>query len=347
MNATGGDEGGGGCGEGAGADATGLTQLKGRKRAIGLGEGQEDSFCWGRRRRLFIARRSIEHSECRGVAVERQVEGDVVRRRGRPLLDGEDQMAIVAAQVEIGVAPAMKIGRTPERLTRLIRCGPLADMMDQQNRRAELALEFAQIPQQRGDVLGGVFVHPMQADEGIEDQERRAQLGHGGAQPLPVLRDVEQDPRGGDHVDGQLIELCASGQADAFQPLADNRQRVFGREDQHRPGAADREPAQAGSAGGDADGDIQRQEALAALGLAAEYADRLVGPESFDQPLRLVAVIGQFAGAFYRQAVHGLARDNGFGSIANTSKKSFSSIWSSSLRRAAASRSLAMFIIAR
>ena len=129
--------------------------------------------------------------------------------------------------------------------------------------------------------------------------------------------------------------------------MADNRQRVFRREDQHRPGAADREPAQAGSAGGDADGDIQRQEAFAALGLAAEYADRLIGPESFDQPLRLVAIIGQFAGAFYRQAVHALAREDGFGSSAKTSKKSFSSIWSSSLRRAAASRSLAMFISAR
>ena len=54
-------------------------------------------------------------------------------------------------------------------------------------------------------------------------------------------------------------------------------------------GAAHRELAQAGRTGGHADGQIQGQEAFAAFGFAAQDADGLVGPESFDQPLGLRA----------------------------------------------------------
>jgi hypothetical protein len=66
------------------------------------------------------------------------------------------------------------------------------------------------------------------------------------------------------------------------EALAHDRQRVFGGKNQHGAGAPDGELPQTGRAGSDAHGDIQGEKAFAALGLAAEDADGLIGPEPFD-----------------------------------------------------------------
>ena len=55
-------------------------------------------------------------------------------------------------------------------------------------------------------------------------------------------------------------------------------QGVLGGIEQDATGARHREAAQAGSAGGDRDGEVQRQEGFAALGFAADDADGFVGP---------------------------------------------------------------------
>ena len=65
-------------------------------------------------------------------------------------------------------------------------------------------------------------------------------------------------------------------------------------------------------------GDIQGQEAFAAFGFAAQDADGLLGPETFDQPLGLGAGAGRLAGALNRERVHDFLA--GLGSRANTSK---------------------------
>jgi ATP-dependent Clp protease ATP-binding subunit ClpB len=46
-----------------------------------------------------------------------------------------------------------------------------------------------------------------------------------------VRRKIEQEARGGDHVEGQFVERRPRRHADAFEPLTDNRQRVFCREE--------------------------------------------------------------------------------------------------------------------
>ena len=60
---------------------------------------------------------------------------------------------------------------------------------------------------------------------------------------------------------------------------------VLGGEQQDRARFVGGEAAQAWDAGGDRDGDVERQEGLAALGLAADDADRLAHPQPIDEPL--------------------------------------------------------------
>ena len=60
------------------------------------------------------------------------------------------------------------------------------------------------------------------------------------------------------------------------------------------------EAAQAGGAGGDRDGEVERQEQLAALGLAADDANGLVGPQPGDEPAMLLGALGQTPGGLDR-----------------------------------------------
>ena len=76
----------------------------------------------------------------------------------------------------------------------------------------------------------------------------------------------------------------AGGGADAFEPPAHDVERVLGGIEQHTPGARHGEAAQARDTGGDGDGEVEGEERLAALGLAADDADRLLGPQPGDQP---------------------------------------------------------------
>jgi len=78
------------------------------------------------------------------------------------------------------------------------------------------------------------------------------------------------------------LEVDLSGPSDALQALAHDGQGVFGRKQEHFARASHGELAQASSPRSNTDGDVQRQEAFAAFGFAAEDADGLIGPQSFD-----------------------------------------------------------------
>lgn len=54
-------------------------------------------------------------------------------------------------------------------------------------------------------------------------------------------------------------------------------------------------------AGGDRDGEVEREEGLAALGLAADDAARLVAPQLLDEPAPLGRHVGELGGARDRQ----------------------------------------------
>ena len=70
----------------------------------------------------------------------------------------------------------------------------------------------------------------------------------------------------------------------AFEAMAHDMAGVLGGEQQHRPGMRGCILAQAGSAGGDRDGDVEGKKGFTAFRLAAKNADRLFCPEVMDQP---------------------------------------------------------------
>jgi hypothetical protein len=115
--------------------------------------------------------------------------------------------------------------------------------------------------------------------------------------------------------------------------VADDMQRVLGGVEQDTSGRGHDEAAQAGRAGGDRDGKIERQERLAALGLAADDADGLLRPQAGDQPAVLLAALSKTISRLDRQQAHrrGLAVfGSGSGGVAHISRNSFSSMWRAS-----------------
>jgi hypothetical protein len=85
-------------------------------------------------------------------------------------------------------------------------------------------------------------------------------------------------------------------------------QGIFGGIEQDAAGAADREAAQAGNAGGDRDGQIEGEEGFAAFGFAADDADGFFRPHPLDEPALLphgtFGAIGEAPGRLDRKLAH-------------------------------------------
>ncbi len=121
---------------------------------------------------------------------------------------------------------------------------------------------------------------------------------------MSVVGIVEAQSR---HIyDGDVegLEACAGGAGDPVQALAHQVAGVFCGEQQDRAGPGRVEVPQAWDAGGDRDGEVQRQHGLAALGLAADDADGLLAPQRVDQPLPLARPLLQLDRGAGREAVH-------------------------------------------
>ena len=96
------------------------------------------------------------------------------------MLDGEDDAIVaVAAEIEVGVAPGVELGRAAQGLAGADGAGALSGMVDDGDGDGVAALQFAQEGEQRGDLAADVLVDAMQADEGIEDEEPRLEPGDG------------------------------------------------------------------------------------------------------------------------------------------------------------------------
>jgi hypothetical protein len=149
-----------------------------------------------------------------------------------------------------------------------------------------------------------VFVDGVQTDKRIEDQQARANGLNRGGKLLTVAVLIEIEAGDRDDVDGDILEPLIGGCADSVESKTNILQCVFGGEHQHGSGAVDGELTQAWSAGGDRHGDIQGQERFAALGLPAQHADGLFGPQRFDQPALLIGTHPEFVGTLDGQWVY-------------------------------------------
>jgi len=88
------------------------------------------------------------------------LEGDVdaAERLCGAMLDGEDKVIAIAAQVEVGITPGVEFGRAAQGLTGSGLGGALARVVDEDDGDGKSALQLAQIGEQRGDLAGNVFV---------------------------------------------------------------------------------------------------------------------------------------------------------------------------------------------
>jgi hypothetical protein len=176
----------------------------------------------------------------------------------------------------------MQLAAATQRLS-CTRVPTLASVMHEQHRTPVRALKLAQIREQRCDLVGRVLVDAVQPDERIEHQEPRPQSSDGLAQRVTVGLVIEAQARRRDHVQRERIELDARGRTDAHESLSHDVQRVLGCVQQHRARLGDREATQRRAAGSDRDGEIESQERLAALGLAAHDAHGLLSPQLVEQ----------------------------------------------------------------
>ena len=109
------------------------------------------------------------------------------------MFGGQGQLGAFAAHIEIGVAPAVQFAGTAQGLARAAGLGVFAGVMNQHDGQLELALEFPQIREQRGDLGGVVFIHPVQPDKRVQDQQDGALLLDGLGEALPVGGGVQPE----------------------------------------------------------------------------------------------------------------------------------------------------------
>ena len=149
-------------------------------------------------------------------------------------------------------------------------------MVDDEHGDGMASLQLAQVGEQRGDLAAGILVDAVQPHERIEDEQARLQLGDGLGEAPAVEIDIEPHGGCGDHLDIEIGKLEACGGADALEPPTHDIERVLGGIEQDAAWVWHREAAQARRAGGDRDGEVEGEERLAALGLAADDADCLL-----------------------------------------------------------------------
>src|SRR6516164_1387883 len=117
-------------------------------------------------------------------------------------------------------------------------------------------LQFPQIGEQRRHFATGVLIDAMQAHEGIENEETRLELGDGLLEAAANGLEIKPHSWFGDDLDVERGELEATGGANPLEPSPHHIEGVLGGIEKDAPGARDRKAAQAGSAGGDRNGEI-------------------------------------------------------------------------------------------
>ena len=108
---------------------------------------------------------------------------------------------------------------------------------------------------------------------------------------------IEPECRGGNDVDLDVLDIETTMPSHSFDAISHDWQCVLGQIDQHRPRLRDGVLAQAGGAGGHAQGQVEAQPGLRAFGGAADHPDRRATPELFDKPVLGVVLAGDLSDA--------------------------------------------------
>ena len=176
------------------------------------------------------------------------------------MLDGESEMIAATAQKEIGIAPSVELGGAAESLAVTEAAGALLGVVDDDDGELMVALEMTEEGEQGSDLGGRILIDAVQADEGIEDEQARAESGDGMFEHGAIVGQVEAQGGGGDDLEVEVVEVDAGGAADAVEASAHDVEGVLGGVEQYRSWVGHREATQARGAGRDGDGEVESQE---------------------------------------------------------------------------------------
>lgn len=183
------------------------------------------------------------------------------------------------------ITPGVQVPRAAQRLAvRAAGAGVFAQMVDEDEREAVLALERAELAEERGDFPGRVLIDPMQAHKRVEQEEARVIAVEGGAQPGAIARGIEAEGRCDDQAEVEVAEPEAACGRDGGEARAQVGGRLLGAVEEHRPRLRHGEVAEGRGAARDRDGEIEGEPGLAALRGTPDHADALRAPEALDEP---------------------------------------------------------------
>ena len=294
----------------------------------------------------------LDGLEREGIGALGERQGDAGDGGGGAVLGGEDDAVVaIAAKIEVGIAPGMELGGAAQGLAGADGAAPFLAWWT-----TATATAWRRCRSRRKASTGATS--PLAFSSMRCRRTNGSRMSSRGFRAATVSsrrpRSVSRSRRRLGAVitwTSSVGEAAAGGGADAVKAAADDVQRVLGGIEQDATGARHREAAQAGSAGGDRDGEVQRQEGFAALRFAADDADGFIGPQAGDQPMLLLGAIGEAMGRLDGKRGHRRRRIAALASpavaAAQTSKNRVSSIWRASRWAAATSSSSAMIISAR
>ena len=173
------------------------------------------------------------------------------------MLDDELERRAPAREIEVRVAPGVKLGGAAQGLAAAGGGGALLGVVDEEDGEVVETVELAQEGEQGGDVAGGVLVDAVQSHERVEHQEARTTTGDRVAQTLAMRGEIESHDRRGDDVDVELLEHAAASEGDALEALTHDVLGVLGGEKQDAAGSGHGEATQARPSGGDGHGDVE------------------------------------------------------------------------------------------
>ena len=203
------------------------------------------------------------------------------------MFDAQDEVILVFAQIQVGVAPGVQVGAAAQCLSGALCVGGFAGVMDQSHCGMKASLQDSQRMQDGGDFCGDVFIDAVQSGQRVQDQQSRLDALYGLEQQLSVMIKVQAQLLGIEDVDVEALEVGGTGLCDAVESVCDNVPGIFCSEQQHGSGIVDREALQARFCGSDSDRQMQCEKRLAAFRLTADDADCLLLPQRFDQPAGL------------------------------------------------------------
>jgi hypothetical protein len=193
---------------------------------------------------------------------------------------------------EVGgmVGPGMEIAGASKGLSEM---GPdgFAHVVDEDDGHVVPSLQLAQVPEQSRDICRTILVEPMESYQRVEQEEPGAEALEGGGKKFLIGGLVEPDDGSGDDVDIERIEVDAAVQADPREASAHVGQIIFSEVDESGAGVPHSEVTEARGSRGEADGHVEAEPTLCALGRSAQDSDA-TGPYLIDAPRDTLAAPG-------------------------------------------------------